>query len=93
MVLESSRSSRSSSPATSSSTNRSSGSRRSIKLAAYRYHGNWVGIDTFKDRQEMEDLWANGDAWWAIWRNGNATGPIARACADPASLTIGVGES
>jgi glucose-1-phosphate cytidylyltransferase len=38
------------------------------KLSAYRYSGNWVGIDTFKDRQEMEDLWSDGRAWWATWR-------------------------
>ena len=38
------------------------------KLSAYRYFGNWVGIDTFKDRQEMEDLWEHDRAWWATWR-------------------------
>lgn len=37
-------------------------------LSAYRYEGNWLGVDTFKDRQDMEDLWTEGKAWWARWR-------------------------
>ena len=39
------------------------------QLSAYRYCGNWMGVDTFKDRQEMEDLWIHGTPWWAAWRN------------------------
>ena len=39
------------------------------RLASYRYPGNWVGIDTFKERQEMEELWEQGDAWWAVWKH------------------------
>ncbi len=42
------------------------------ELAAYRYCGNWAGIDTFKERMEMEDLWRQGRAWWATWRAGHA---------------------
>jgi glucose-1-phosphate cytidylyltransferase len=53
------------------------------RLAAFRYSGNWVGIDTFKDRQEMEDLWTQGRAWWAVWRKDRAASP---------DLALGVGE-
>jgi glucose-1-phosphate cytidylyltransferase len=39
------------------------------QLAAYRYSGHWMAVDTFKDRQEMEDLWVAGKAPWAKWRD------------------------
>lgn len=41
---------------------------RAGKLSAYRHEGHSVGVDTFKERQEMEDLWVQGNAWWAIWK-------------------------
>lgn len=55
------------------------------KLSAYRYCGHWVGIDTFKDRQEMEDLWTEGNPWWAVWRT-------AAERADAASPPLPVAE-
>ena len=40
------------------------------RLAAYRHRGNWIGIDSFKERQEMEELFIAGNSWWTPWRNG-----------------------
>ncbi len=37
------------------------------KLLAYQYDGFWASMDTFKDRQRLDDLYAAGDAPWAIW--------------------------
>jgi glucose-1-phosphate cytidylyltransferase len=59
------------------------------KLGAYRYHGNWVGIDTFKDRQEMEDLWTQGHPWWAVWRADVDDAPSG---VGKPSLTVAAGE-
>jgi glucose-1-phosphate cytidylyltransferase len=43
------------------------------QLVGYNYDGFWAGMDTFKDRQELESLWASGRAPWYVWRhNGNA---------------------
>jgi len=36
-------------------------------LAAYKYRGNWIGIDSFKERQEMEELFVAGASWWTPW--------------------------
>lgn len=38
------------------------------QLLAYRYRGFWKGMDTFRDRQELEDLWATGRAPWEMWK-------------------------
>ena len=34
---------------------------------AYRYTGFWQAMDTFKDKQYLEELYASGDAPWELW--------------------------
>jgi glucose-1-phosphate cytidylyltransferase len=41
------------------------------KLMSYRYDGFWVSMDTFKDKQYLDDLYASGEAPWEVWRNGS----------------------
>ena len=36
------------------------------QLMAYPYKGFWAGMDTFKDKQRLDDLHAKGDAPWEI---------------------------
>jgi len=44
------------------------------QLAGYSYDGFWAGMDTFKDRQELETLWGSGAAPWHVWKgNGKAS--------------------
>ncbi|MCC7003263.1 MAG: glucose-1-phosphate cytidylyltransferase [Gemmatimonadaceae bacterium] len=38
------------------------------KLAAYKYDGFWRGMDTFKDKQGLDDLFARGKAPWEVWK-------------------------
>jgi len=38
------------------------------RLIAYRYDGFWQSMDTFKDKQRLDDLYARGDAPWEIWK-------------------------
>jgi len=48
------------------------------ELLAYPYDGFFASMDTFKDRQMFEDLYASGKAPWEIWRgNGHAAMTIA----------------
>ena len=37
------------------------------QLVAYPYKGFWASMDTFKDKQRLDDLHAKGDAPWEIW--------------------------
>jgi glucose-1-phosphate cytidylyltransferase len=39
------------------------------QLLAYRYDGFWQCLDTFKDKQALEDLAARDDAPWQVWRH------------------------
>ncbi|OFW62053.1 MAG: glucose-1-phosphate cytidylyltransferase [Actinobacteria bacterium RBG_16_64_13] len=38
------------------------------QLLAHRYSGFWKPMDTFRDRQELEELWAGGQAPWEVWK-------------------------
>jgi len=52
---------------------------RERKLAAYEFDGFWQSMDTFKDRQQLEEIHARGNAPWAIWNDGRSAAPGARA--------------
>lgn len=37
-------------------------------LVAYRHQGFWTCMDTFKDKQRLDDMNAQGDCPWEVWR-------------------------
>jgi glucose-1-phosphate cytidylyltransferase len=45
------------------------------QLMGYAYDGFWASMDTFKDRQQLENLYSSGAAPWEVWKtNGNGNG-------------------
>ena len=38
------------------------------QLVTYEYDGFWECMDTFKDKQQLDDMHARGDTPWAVWR-------------------------
>jgi glucose-1-phosphate cytidylyltransferase len=40
------------------------------ELVAYEHRGFWMCMDTFKDRQRLEELEASGEAPWELSRQG-----------------------
>lgn len=38
------------------------------QLSAFRYDGFWAAMDTFKDKQQLEELHARGPAPWEVWK-------------------------
>jgi glucose-1-phosphate cytidylyltransferase len=38
------------------------------QLAAYEYDGYFAAMDTFKDKQQLDDLYERGDAPWEVWK-------------------------
>lgn len=44
------------------------------KLVAYSYDGFWRGMDTFKDKQGLDELHAQGKAPWEVWRDAVGQG-------------------
>ncbi len=43
------------------------------KLRAFRYRGFWMAMDTFKDKQALENLYEQDEAPWQLWVNPETT--------------------
>jgi glucose-1-phosphate cytidylyltransferase len=41
------------------------------KLMAYPHDGFWACMDTFKEKQDLDDLFGRGNAPWAVWNLDN----------------------
>lgn len=42
------------------------------RLVSYEYDGFWMPMDTFKDRQRLEEMHVAGRAPWEVWRDRSA---------------------
>ena len=38
------------------------------RLIGYKYNGFWACMDTFKEKQQLEDLYTRGNAPWEVWK-------------------------
>jgi glucose-1-phosphate cytidylyltransferase len=43
------------------------------KLTTYKWPGFWACMDTFKEKQTLEDSYGKGTAPWQVWKNGDAS--------------------
>jgi glucose-1-phosphate cytidylyltransferase len=41
------------------------------RLFTYAYDGFWACMDTFKEKQLLEDLYTRGQVPWEVWKNGH----------------------
>lgn len=39
------------------------------RLTAYKYDGFWRCMDTFKEKQDLDEKFARGDAPWEVWKH------------------------
>lgn len=46
------------------------------KVWSHRYEGFWQCMDTFRDKQILDELEAAGAAPWRVWKNGHATSRV-----------------
>jgi len=37
------------------------------KLGAYKHEGFWQGVDTLRERNQLDSMWNSGTASWKIW--------------------------
>jgi glucose-1-phosphate cytidylyltransferase len=43
------------------------------QLAAYRHDGFWMPMDTFKDKQLLEDMYSRGTGPWEVWKGNRGS--------------------
>jgi len=48
------------------------------QLAAHEYDGFFAAMDTFKDKQRLDDLYEGGRPPWEVWRETNGEPPRAK---------------
>jgi glucose-1-phosphate cytidylyltransferase len=41
---------------------------RDGQLSAYQHEGFWQPMDTLRDKVALDELWADGDAPWKVWK-------------------------
>lgn len=44
------------------------------QLVAYEYDGFWKAMDTFKDKQQLDEMFAGGNPPWEVWRHRDGSG-------------------
>src|SRR5262245_53276560 len=63
------------------------------RLLAYPYDGFWACMDTFKDKQLLEDLYTRGQVRWEVWkldgRNGDLRGAASKRVPRPSAVSVG----
>jgi glucose-1-phosphate cytidylyltransferase len=60
------------------------------ELMTIQHTGFWACMDTFKERQQLEDLWSKGAAPWQVWlNNGKASAPSTLGAEPTKSKHIG----
>jgi glucose-1-phosphate cytidylyltransferase len=57
------------------------------RLLSYAYDGFWACMDTFKDRQHLDDLYARGQVPWEVWKT--SAEPPASESPRPTAATAG----
>jgi glucose-1-phosphate cytidylyltransferase len=51
------------------------------KLVAMKHHGFWGCMDTYKEKQCLEDMYTRGDCPWELWKHSPGTsGRTLAAC-------------
>ncbi|MCX6827577.1 MAG: sugar phosphate nucleotidyltransferase [candidate division Zixibacteria bacterium] len=38
------------------------------ELISYKHHGFWVSMETFKDKQMLDDMYQRGETPWEVWK-------------------------
>jgi glucose-1-phosphate cytidylyltransferase len=52
------------------------------RLCAYKYEGFWGAMDTFKEKQRLDDMHARGNTPWEVWKDAplvETVRPVAAA--------------
>ena len=56
------------------------------KLLAYKYDGFWAAMDTFKDKQMLDDIYTSGRAPWQIWNHAGQRHSTPRVVVGAAAI-------
>lgn len=59
------------------------------QLIAYNYDGFWACMDTFKEKQQLDDMYSQNNAPWEVWRFPNkVTSPLKSCLTSNGSMAL-----
>ena len=61
------------------------------QLMAYEHHGFYASMDTFKDKQQLDDMYAKGDAPWVVWKTNEIGRPAEFQGVEKAGAAVPAG--
>lgn len=64
---------------------------REKQLMAYEHRGFYASMDTFKDKQQLDDLYARGDAPWVVWNSHSTPAAVPGSAEEKPSSDVPVG--
>ncbi|GBE17310.1 glucose-1-phosphate cytidylyltransferase [bacterium BMS3Abin15] len=41
------------------------------ELTSFRHNGFWASLDTFKDKQKLDEMYSQGNTHWEVWNTNN----------------------
>jgi glucose-1-phosphate cytidylyltransferase len=44
------------------------------RLVSWEHKGFWASMDTYKDKQTLDEAYAKGKAPWEVWRKNGSNG-------------------
>jgi glucose-1-phosphate cytidylyltransferase len=48
------------------------------RLLSYAYDGFWACMDTFREKQLLEDMYSRGQVPWEVWKARSPQGTAAK---------------
>jgi glucose-1-phosphate cytidylyltransferase len=66
---------------------------REGQLNGFRHYGFWSCMDTLKEKNMLDDLWATGKAPWKIWDSASRAEPAEAAALQTLGSVLGNGRS
>lgn len=58
------------------------------ELEIYKHHGFWTCMDTQRDQEQLNAMWASGQARWAAWAQNGSKPARESEAAEPAASLI-----
>jgi len=48
------------------------------ELITYQYGGFWISMDTFKDKQQLDDMYSEGGTAWEVWKSSSQANRVGK---------------
>lgn len=58
------------------------------RLSTYRYDGFWCCLDTYKEKQSLDDMYTRGETPWEVWKRSLSAVPASAPLVQSSDVTL-----